>query len=96
MRHNDNARRASCMSCHWHGIPSARRARETCPRCGGATFLQVGTYALVPWRGDGRYRLEQAVRTYAREGAADRAARVAYDEGDPRGLVVRFITRETN
>ena len=91
-----NARRASCISCHWHGVPSARRARETCPRCGGATFVQVGTYALLPWRGDGRYRLGQAVKTYAREGVADRAARLAYDEGDTRDLVVRFLTRETN
>ena len=95
MRHNDeNARRASCMYCHWHGVPSARQARETCPRCGGMTFVQVGTYALLPWRGDGRYRLEQAVKTYASESAADRAARAAYEASDPRGLVVRFIVKK--
>ena len=91
-----NARRASCVSCHWHGVPSARRARETCPRCGGATFVKAGTYALLPWRGDGSYRLEQAVKTYASEIVADRAAHIAYEASDPRGLVVRFIARETN
>ena len=95
MRHNDdNARRASCVSCQWHGIPSARRVRETCPSCGGATFVQIGTYALLPWRCDGHYKLDQAVKTYASESAADRAAQLAYDAGDPRGLVVRFLARE--
>ena len=95
MRHNDdNARRASCVSCHWHGTPSARRAGETCPSCGGVTFVQVGTYALLPWCGDGRYRLDQAVKTYASEIVADRAARTFYEAGDLRGLVVRFIAKE--
>ena len=97
MRHNDeNAQRASCMSCYWQGLPSARNVRETCPSCGGMTFVQVGTYALLPWCGDGRYKLDQAVKTYASKSAADRAARVAYAAADPRGLVVRFITKETN
>ena len=88
----NETKRAACVSCTWHGIPSARKTRETCPWCGGSTFVQTGTYALIPWRGDGRYTIDQAVRTYAREGAADRAAQKHYDEGDPRELVVRFLT----
>lgn len=35
-------------------------------------------YTVLPWRGDGRYRLEQAVKVYRRRGDADR--RAAKDE----------------
>lgn len=31
-------------------------------------------FAVLPWRGDGRYRLEQAVKVYRRRGDADRFA----------------------
>ncbi len=59
---------------------------KKCPNCGSVWAVHVGTYAVVVWRGDGRYRVEDAVATYARQAAAERRAK--QDEN----LVVRFLS----
>ena len=48
-------------------------------------------YALIPWRQDGIYKARDAVKLYKVKSAADKAADMAYEASDPRGLVVRTI-----
>lgn len=48
-------------------------------------------FAVLPWRGDGMYRLEQAVATYKRRSAAEK-----YADKDMTGtLVVRELNAPT-
>ncbi len=75
------ARFAACT-----GPTSGQPKRKKCPGCGAAFIVSQGTYAVVVWRGDGRYRVEDAIATYAREATALR--RAAQDDR----LVVRFLT----
>lgn len=75
-----SARFAACT-----GPTSGRPTRKNCPGCGSAFIVSQGTYAVIVWRGDGRYRVEDAVATYARKPAAERRSR--QDET----LVVRFL-----
>lgn len=49
-------------------------------------------FAVLPWRGDGRYKLDQATRVYKTRGAADRYA--AND--DTMTLVVRELNLDSN
>lgn len=44
-------------------------------------------YAVLPWRGDGRYKLDQAVATYRRRFDADRRA----DKDETGTLCVREL-----
>ncbi len=66
---------------HQPGKPKTKK----CPNCGAVWATHTGTYAVVKWRGDGRYSVEEAVATYARAGAAQRRAN---EDGL---LVVRFL-----
>lgn len=45
---------------------------KVCPRCGGRWTLAEGRYALLPWRGDGRYTAEQAIVIRDSYAAAER------------------------
>ncbi len=54
------------------------------------------TYAVVPWRGDGRYSLDQAHKTYRIRSAAEKCAEYLTDtnaqpDRAPRGFVVRTL-----
>lgn len=65
------------------------RGPERCPKCGGrSTFQTAGVYAVYVWRGDGRYKLEDAKGHRLTERAADALA-ARLDPGDL-SLVVRF------
>jgi hypothetical protein len=63
-----------------------RAPRCKCRYCGGLLRTASGIYGVFTWRGDGRYRLEDAHATYIQEGAADRFAARCSEH------VVRFIT----
>lgn len=76
-----SARFAACT-----GPTSGHPRRKKCPGCGSSFIVSQGTYAVVVWRGDGRYYLDQSVATYARADAAQRRA----DQAD--NLVVRFLS----
>lgn len=68
---------------HTSGDGAAKRKK--CAYCGGAIVIQPGVYGVFVWRGDGRYRLDDAVATFARERTAD-----AYTARDGR-YVVRWL-----
>jgi hypothetical protein len=59
--------------------------RKKCAYCGSRIEVQEGVYGVFVWRGDGRYRRENAERLFAREAKAD-----AYIAIDPR-FVVRWL-----
>lgn len=59
--------------------------RKKCAYCGGTLATMTGVYGVFVWRGDGRYRIADAVATFARETRAD-----AYTARDER-YVVRWI-----
>lgn len=63
------------------GKPRTKR----CPACRAPWMIETGWWGVFRWRGDGRYRLEDAVATRARRYDADRRA---YGNRD---LVVRFV-----
>lgn len=52
-----------------------RNGATVCKYCGSTLTPVVVSFAVVDWRGDSRYRLEDAVRTFTREDAAERFAR---------------------
>ena len=62
-----------------------RHGLIVCPRCSGELHNVRVTFAIVPWRADGRYSLADAVATYSRERMADADAsrRYAADERSP-------------
>ena len=62
-----------------------RRGMIVCPRCAGELYSVRVTFAIVPWRADGRYSLADAVATYSRQRMADADAsrRYAADERSP-------------
>lgn len=74
------ARFAACT-----GPTSGRPTRKKCPGCGADFIVSQGTYAVIAWRGDDRYRVEDAVATYARYSAAERRSK------EDERLVVRFL-----
>ena len=86
----------SCQYGPWHYFTASdtrrRRGVMVCPRCAGELYSVRVTFAIVPWRADGRYRLADAVATYSRERMADADAsrRYAADERSP--YVVRSFS----
>lgn len=64
-----------------HGTGKPRAAK--CHRCGSEFLVQAGIWGVFEWRGDGRYRLEDAASTYVRLASAEKARK-----GDQ---VVRFV-----
>ena len=81
--------RHRCMSNHsvlctrGNGKPS----RKSCKHCGSSLYVESGVWCVVPWTGDGRYRLEDAVSIHRSEAAAQSV--VNGDVSDT--LVVRFL-----
>lgn len=68
-----------------HCVRGRGKGPGKCPKCGGPIFVQEGVYGVFTWRGDGRYRREDAHAVYQVEGAAERKT-----AEDP-NWVVRFI-----
>ena len=66
-----------------------RKGVRVCPRCGDHLRQVRVTFALVPWRGDGRYSLADAIATYSRESAADADASRRYAADATSPYVVR-------
>lgn len=62
--------RGANVSAHCTAPTSRKPTTKRCPGCGAEFVVRVGTYAVVPWRGDGRYSLDQAVATRASRPAA--------------------------
>lgn len=52
-----------------------RKGTRVCRYCGSTLHPVVVTFAVVQWRGDGRYSLSDAVRTFTRDEAAETFAR---------------------
>ena len=78
----------SCSGQHSPRCPTHQAGRpktKACPVCNAAWATHQGVYAVVTWRGDGRYSVDEAHATYVREAAAERRA-----AEDPT-LVVRFL-----
>lgn len=65
---------------------SGKPKRKRCPACAGEIVVHAGTYAIVPWRGDGRYELDQAIETRSTRAQAWAAAQKAGPE-----FVERFL-----
>ena len=80
------AKRHECvtnMSVHCtkgSGVPKRRK----CAWCGSGFLVEEGVYGVFEWRGDGRYKLEDAKRVYQSRLAADKFI-------GGRALVSRFI-----
>ena len=72
---------ASLPGCVRYGAASVKRCRA----CGSDTYAESGLWAVVPWRGDGRYSIGQAHATYRSRTLADRRAATIPD------AVVRFV-----
>jgi hypothetical protein len=64
-------------------------AKGKCPGCGGLVSESHGVYAALPWRQDGRYKVEQAERVFQVEAAAQRY--VDLPESREKNLCVRFL-----
>lgn len=76
-----------------YGKPRSKR----CTYCGGAWLVEDGVHGVFTWRGDGRYPLADAVKTFVREAAASRYAETANIDLVARGevcLVVRWLRVE--
>lgn len=69
-----------------------RHGIVACPGCHGELREVRVTFAIVPWRGDSRYSLEQAIATYSRESMADADASRRYAEDERSPYVVRTFT----
>lgn len=65
--------------------------RAKCKYCGSGIRAVEGHAVVIPWRGDGRYQLGDAVAEYATWSAAEKAADRAYEENNNSDLVARFI-----
>jgi hypothetical protein len=63
------------------GKPSTKR----CQRCGGHWQVTQGRYAVLPWRGDGRYDADQALGIYNSRPVAERHIT------DPGQQCIRFL-----
>lgn len=68
-----------------HDVGPGKGPRK-CRTCGGAIRIMEGVYGVFVWRGDGRYPLADAVKTFTVEAAAER-----HTTKDER-YVVRFVT----
>lgn len=70
-----------------HGTRKPRGSK--CPGCGSTVYERHGVYAVLPWRSDGRYRVEDAERVFQVESAAQRF--VDQPESREKNLCVRFL-----
>ena len=66
-----------------------RHGSIVCPRCHGELREVRVTFAIVAWRADGRYSLDNAVATYSRERMADADASRRYEADNGSPYVVR-------
>lgn len=66
---------------------NGRATRQRCAWCGSRIHTEAGVWTVLPWRGDGRYRMEDAVSTHRSERAAERSIRPE----DADTLCVRFL-----
>ncbi len=87
--HQDNPA-AGLSTFHTRGNGKPRTKR--CTYCGGRLVEVTGLWGVFEWRGDGRYRLADAIRTFTIESRADawtrsQAGMATY----PAGLVVRWM-----
>ena len=60
-----------------------------CHYCKSAMYTTEGVYAVMEWRGDGRYSVSDARATYLTERAAEAKRKALDPSGDT--LVVRFL-----
>lgn len=72
---------------HPHTAGDGAPKRKKCAYCGGVVITEAGTYGVFAWRGDGRYRPVDAVKTFTTRRAADKFA----DANPTSGLVSRWI-----
>lgn len=83
------------MTCPYHGhdpilCPDCKRESKARERESIRSGQSV--YAVLLWRGDGRYDLTQALKTYRIKSAAERYAdRLNADLKDSAGYVVRTV-----
>ena len=83
-RHKCSSQSSPCFCTRGNGKPR----RKACKHCGASLYVESGVWAAIPWRGDGRYRVEDAVSTHRNEDAARRVV-----DADPGlALVVRFLS----
>lgn len=64
-----------------------RKGERVCKLCKGMVVARRVTFAVFEWRGDGMYRLADAIATHSREAVAESAARQYSDTA-----VVRTIS----
>lgn len=68
---------------------NGKPTRKKCRYCGGSLCIEQGLWGVFSWRGDGRYPVENAHRTFVRESVADTWATATSPD-----YVVRWIYRE--
>jgi hypothetical protein len=86
MGHQHSCMYGSTSQCRRNvaGKPKSKK----CPGCGGHWLIQEGMFGVFTWRGDGRYRLEDAHATYSSEKLAYRRITTGLNPT----WVVRFIS----
>lgn len=91
-RHKMDAGSRAVFHKSGYGKPRSKR----CTYCGGGWFVEDGVHGVFQWRGDGRYALADAVKTFSREVAAERYANAENDRASygERNLVVRWVPIE--
>ena len=84
------AHRHQCLSnaSEHHCSKGEGKGPAKCRYCGGRILIRTGTWGVFVWRGDGRYPLAAAVRTFGRLSAAENYVRRSGNES----LVERFVT----
>ena len=88
-RHPDPRPSSACPVRGPRVVFGTRKGRVACKACGSVAFgPYTVTHAVVPWRADNRYRLDQAISTHRTIDAADAAAVAAGPEYVGRTLVV--------
>lgn len=73
----------------WRTFHTARNGKPrstSCTYCRGALVVETGLHAVFVHRGDGRYQLADAVKTFVSPAAAER-----FEAADP-SYVVRWIS----
>jgi hypothetical protein len=67
-----------------HTAGDGKPRRKACAYCGSSLRVQSGLWGVFEWTASNRYPVEDAKRTFTRQGAAQ-------DYADQRDLVVRWI-----
>lgn len=65
-----------------------RKGAVVCRVCKGPVIARLVTFAVFEWRGDGAYRLDDAIGTYSLEEVAAYAARHHSDTAVVRTIVI--------